>query len=68
MKNNLEYLFKLSSDVGIPREMKTLISEFSRELTHSSRDYIEASMKIESTTSDLQRANELKLLKSWYGS
>lgn len=60
MKNNLDYLSNLCSDDGIQGEMKTIISEASRELNHWSRDYIETSIKIESTASDLQRADELK--------
>ncbi|XP_061340635.1 TMV resistance protein N-like [Gastrolobium bilobum] len=61
MKTSLENLSNLSADHGISREMRTLLSEASREYTHFRRDYIEASMKIASTSFDLQRADELEI-------
>ena len=58
VKASLDYLSNLSADDGISGEMKTLISEASWLFTHWSRDYTEACMKIESTTSELHRADE----------
>ena len=60
MKASLDYLSNLSADDGISEEMKILISEASRLFTHWSRDYIEASMKIESIALELQRADKLE--------
>ncbi|KAK7291268.1 hypothetical protein RIF29_06271 [Crotalaria pallida] len=60
MKTNLDYLSTLSEDDGISEEMMTLISEASREFTHWCMDYTEATEKIESTASDLSRADKLE--------
>ncbi|XLS95342.1 hypothetical protein HN51_071350 [Arachis hypogaea] len=61
-KANLDYLSKLSADHGsISTEMSKAISEASQSLTHWSRDYSEASKKIDSIMSHLQRADELEM-------
>ncbi|KAK7270723.1 hypothetical protein RJT34_26092 [Clitoria ternatea] len=60
MQNTLEYLSNLSADDGMPTEMIPLVSEASKKVNHWSTDYIEASMKIDSTTSQLKRLNELE--------
>jgi len=43
--------FAETQNAKAQREMGTLISEVSRKLTHQSKDYCEASMKIESSVS-----------------
>ncbi|RYR57996.1 hypothetical protein Ahy_A05g023659 isoform A [Arachis hypogaea] len=62
LKANLDHLCKLSADHGrISREASKVISEASRVLTHWSRDYSEASVKIDSIMSHLQKADELEM-------
>ncbi|KAK7314812.1 hypothetical protein VNO77_33340 [Canavalia gladiata] len=60
MKTILEHLSTLSADDGMSRVMRELISEALGKVTHWSRDYIEASMKIETTASEMQRADVLE--------
>ncbi|MED6120214.1 hypothetical protein PIB30_019007 [Stylosanthes scabra] len=61
MKTSLDYLSNLSSsDDGLSEGMRALVSEASRVFTHCSRDYVEASTKIESTASELMKAKELE--------
>ncbi|KAK7291273.1 hypothetical protein RIF29_06278 [Crotalaria pallida] len=60
MQASLDFLSNLSEDDAISDEMMTLISEASRKFTHWTNDYIEASMKIESISSELLIADELE--------
>ncbi|KOM54619.1 hypothetical protein LR48_Vigan10g051100 [Vigna angularis] len=60
VKNSLAYLSTLSADDGMSIAMEALISEALGKFTHWRRDYTEASMKIETTASELQRADELE--------
>lgn len=60
MENSLEYLSTLSTDDGMSIAMGSLISEALGKFTRWSRDYTEASMKIETTASELQRADKLE--------
>ena len=60
MKTILDYLSNLSSNDGLSGEIAALISEAARVFTHCSSDYIEANMKIESSASEMLRADKLK--------
>ncbi|QHO42435.1 Pentatricopeptide repeat-containing protein [Arachis hypogaea] len=56
----LEYLSSLSANDGLSGAMRALISEASTVFAHCSSSYIEANMKVESTASELLRADNLK--------
>ncbi|KAL4317434.1 hypothetical protein AHAS_Ahas15G0384700 [Arachis hypogaea] len=56
----LEYLSTLSANDGLSGAMRALISEASTVFAHCSSSYIEANMKVESTASELLRADNLK--------
>ncbi|QHO13978.1 TMV resistance protein N [Arachis hypogaea] len=60
VRTSLEYLSNLSADDGLSGRVLTLISEASWFLTHWSKDFVEASMKFEYTTSELQKADALE--------
>ncbi|RYR06961.1 hypothetical protein Ahy_B05g074280 [Arachis hypogaea] len=60
MKTSLDYLSSLSANDGLSGAMRALISETSTVFAHCSSSYIEANMKIESTASELSRADNLK--------
>ncbi|MED6120236.1 hypothetical protein PIB30_019026 [Stylosanthes scabra] len=60
MKNSLHYLSNLSSKDGISGEVETLVLEASWFFNCCSVKYIESCREIESTTSELQRFDELK--------
>ncbi|XLR65742.1 hypothetical protein HN51_008253 [Arachis hypogaea] len=60
VRTSLEYLSNLSADDGLSGQVLTLISEASWFLTHWSKDFVEASMKFEYTTSELQKADALE--------
>ncbi|RYR58188.1 hypothetical protein Ahy_A05g023858 [Arachis hypogaea] len=60
MKTSLEYLSSLSANDGLSGAMRALISEASTVFAHCSSSYIEANMKVESTASELLRADNLK--------
>nr|XP_025656388.1 uncharacterized protein LOC112751452 [Arachis hypogaea] len=60
MKTSLDYLSSLSANDGLSGAMRALISEASTVFAHCSSSYIEANMKVESTASELLRADNLK--------
>ncbi|RYR58043.1 hypothetical protein Ahy_A05g023709 [Arachis hypogaea] len=60
MKTSLDYLSSLSANDGLSGAMRALISETATVFAHCSSSYIEANMKIESTASELSRADNLK--------
>jgi len=60
VKNSLAYLSTLSADDGMSIAMEALVSEALGKFTHWRRNYAEASMKIETTASEVQRADELE--------
>ncbi|KAK7314835.1 hypothetical protein VNO77_33363 [Canavalia gladiata] len=60
MKTSLENLSNLYADDDMLREVRTLISEASKDFTHWSLDYTEASKKIECAASELKRVDEVE--------
>lgn len=60
MKSALDYLSGLSANDGVTVEMRSMIMEVSREFTHCSCDYSNASMKMEITKSSMMKADELE--------
>ncbi|MED6120216.1 hypothetical protein PIB30_019009 [Stylosanthes scabra] len=60
MKTSLDYLSSLSANDGLSGAMRALISEASTLFAHCSSSYIEANMQVESTASELLRADKLK--------
>ncbi|KAJ7970141.1 Disease resistance protein [Quillaja saponaria] len=59
MKTTLSYLSKLSADDGISEKMKSLITQLSRDFTLWSWEYNDASMKLESNTTNLSKVDKL---------
>ncbi|XLV02622.1 hypothetical protein S245_016959, partial [Arachis hypogaea] len=59
-ETRLDYLSSLSANDGLSGAMRALISEASTVFAHCSSSYIEANMKVESTASELLRADNLK--------
>ncbi|KAF7820288.1 TMV resistance protein N [Senna tora] len=60
MKSTLEYLSNLSEDDEVSIETRLLITEVSREFTRWSCDYNDASRKIESSTTNLLKADKIE--------
>ncbi|XP_061355863.1 uncharacterized protein LOC133300357 [Gastrolobium bilobum] len=60
VKSTIEYLSKLSADDGISAEITLLILEVSREFTRWSCDYNDASRKIESTSTNILKADKVE--------
>ncbi|CAL0323876.1 unnamed protein product [Lupinus luteus] len=62
MKTALEYLYTLSADddSGVSLALKSLIQQFSTEVTQWSYDYIDANMKLESSTTFLVKLETLE--------
>ncbi|KAF7820287.1 TMV resistance protein N-like [Senna tora] len=60
MKVTLDYLSGLSINDGVSVEMRSVIMEVSREFTHWSYDYSNASKKIEIAKSSIVKAEEIE--------
>ncbi|KAI9092518.1 hypothetical protein K1719_027646 [Acacia pycnantha] len=59
MKATLDYLSGLSADDGVSVEMRSVIIEVSREFTHWSWDYSNASKKMEITEASMLKVHEI---------
>ncbi|KAI4351989.1 hypothetical protein L6164_006284 [Bauhinia variegata] len=60
LKTSIEYICSSSADDEISLGLKSFILQLSRDYTHWRGDYVDASLKLESTTADLSKLDRVE--------